>query len=116
MPLLFAALSSLLKVPFFSKPGSRSLAQRSTNPGIIILSFASIFISDLKPSGFFLKATILPSAIKRSCLPSSLLDGSYNFPFSIEIRIIFYSFLSSFVRPIVIAITAIRTAMPWLTC
>ena len=63
IPLRFAALSSFLIAMFFSEPISPSLPQISTNPGKIILSFAFISRSDLKPFGSFLSDMIFPLSI-----------------------------------------------------
>src|SRR3989442_1152624 len=68
-------------VALYSKPGSRSRAERSIRPGQTTRLAASMVRSARNPAGALPSATIFPAEMNTSCFASTRFLGSITRPF-----------------------------------
>ncbi len=104
-----AAAISDSSVALYSNPGSRRHADRSMSPGATTQPLASIVRLALHPAGAVPIAATLPAAMNSVAARSIPCFGSISRPFLISIFI-------GAQFPASIESTAIRTAMPKVTC
>ncbi len=103
-----AAAISEASVALYSSPGSRRRAERSIRPGHTTMPAASMIRLACQPSGAAPTAATLPAAMYSADTRSMPCRGSIRRPLRISI------FTAQF--PASMDSTAIRTAMPKVTC